>query len=155
MFKFRFQSLLQLAVSQRDAARSSLAEAIEAIDRLRQQRQQLADNRQAVMTDGSLSRVGVMRVDSLLAQGRYERQLAMEDSQLLAAEKQIEAEIDRRRMTLQIADTELRRLEMLKEKDSITWNALQSKSEQAMLDEIAARLTSPIPVSFGGPETQT
>lgn len=142
MFKFRFQSLLQLAVSQRDAARSALAEAIQAVDRLRQQREELAASRRTVMGDQSIARLGTMRVDGLLAQGRYERQLAMEDAQLHAAEKQIEAEIDRRRITLRIADTELRRLEMLKEKDQLAWTARQAKAEQSMLDEIAARRAS-------------
>jgi flagellar export protein FliJ len=143
MFVFRFRSLLQLAVSQRDTARSSLAEAMEALSRLQQQRQQLAAQRNALMSDESLSRLGTMRVDGLLAQGRFERQLAIEDSQLLAAEHQIEAEIDRRRAVLRIADTELRRLEMLQEKDQRAWAAGQAKAEQAMLDEIAARRTLP------------
>ncbi len=144
MFKFRFQSLLQLAVSQRDTARLSLAEAIEALGRLGQQRQQLAAQRRTLMTDQNLSRLGTLRVDGLLAQGRYERQLAMEDSQLSAAEQQIESEIERRRASLRLADTELRRLELLSEKDRIAWLARQAKSEQATLDEFAARRVSPL-----------
>jgi flagellar export protein FliJ len=140
MFKFRFQSLLQLAISQRDTARSSLAEALEALERLQQQRQQLAEARRSLISDPQVARVGTMRLDGLLAQGRYERQLAIETAQLVAAEAQIELEIERRRLTLQRADMELRRLELLRDRDRLGWDQRQSKAEQTMLDEIAARL---------------
>jgi flagellar protein FliJ len=143
MFKFRFQSLLQLAISQRDTARSSLAEALEAMERLQQQCQQLAEARRSLINDPGVARVGTVRVDGLLAQGRYERQLAIEAAQVAAAEAQIELEIERRRLALQAADMELRRLELLRDKDRLEWDQRRSKAEQAMLDEIAARLPGP------------
>ncbi len=137
--RFRFQPLLDLRIAQRDAVRGELAEAIEAQNRLREQREQLAKQREQTMRDDSISRVGQLRLDSLLAQGRYERQLAIEQNQLKAAEAQIETEVERRRAVVQLAETEVRRLELLKEKDRIALYALQLKAEQATMDEIAAR----------------
>jgi flagellar protein FliJ len=137
--RFRFQPLLDLRIAQRDAVRGELAEAIEAQNRLREQREQLAKQREQTMQDDSVSRVGQLRLDSLLAQGRYERQLAIEQNQLKAAEAQIETEIQRRRAVVQLAETEVRRLELLKEKDQVFLYARQLKAEQATMDEIAAR----------------
>lgn len=137
--RFRFQPLLDLRIAQRDAVRGELAEAIEALNRLQEQRDQVAKLREQTMRDDSVSRVGQLRLDSLLAQGRYERQLAIEQNQLKAAEAQIETEIERRRAAVQLAETEVRRLELLKEKDQITLHALQLKAEQVTMDEIAAR----------------
>jgi flagellar export protein FliJ len=136
---FRFQPLLDLRIAQRDAVRGELAEAIEAQNRLLEQREKLAKEREQTMRDDSVSRVGQLRLDSLLAQGRYERQLAIEQNQLKAAQTQIETEIERRRAVVQLAETEVRRLELLKEKDKIALHALQLKAEQATMDEIAAR----------------
>ncbi len=137
--RFRFQPLLDLRIAQRDSVHGELAEAMEAQHRLREQREQLARQREQMMRDDSVSRVGQLRLDSLLAQGRYERQLAIEQNQLKAAEAQIEAEVERRRAVVQLAETEVRRLELLKEKDQIALQALQLKAEQATMDEIAAR----------------
>lgn len=137
--RFRFQPLLDLRITQRDAVQSELAEAIEAQNRLREQCEQIARRRDETMRDQSILRVGQLRLDSLLAQGRYERQLTLEQNQLKAAEAQIETEVQRRRAVVQLAETEVRRLELLKEKDEITLRALQLKAEQATMDEIAAR----------------
>jgi len=137
--RFRFQPLLDLRIAQRDSVLGELAEAIEAQSRLREQQEQIARQREQTMRDGSISRVGQLRLDSLLAQGRYERQLTLEQNQLKAAEAQIEAEIERRRAVVQLAETEVRRLELLKEKDQLALHALQLKAEQATMDEIAAR----------------
>jgi flagellar protein FliJ len=137
--RFRFQSLLDLRIAQRDAVLGELAEAIEAQNRLREQSEQIAKRREETVRDDSISRLGQLRLDSLLAQGRYERQLTLEQNQLKAAEAQIEVEVQRRRAVVRLAETEVRRLELLKEKDRITLHALRLKAEQATMDEIAAR----------------
>jgi flagellar export protein FliJ len=137
--RFRFQPLLDLRIAQRDSVLAELAEALEAQNRLRAQREQIARQREQTMRDDSISRVGQLRLDSLLAQGRYERQLTIEQNQLKAAEAQIETEIERRRAVVQLAETEVRRLELLKEKDQIAIYAQQLKVEQATMDEVAAR----------------
>jgi flagellar export protein FliJ len=137
--RFRFQALLDLRIAQRDAVLAELTEAIEAQNRLRQQREKVTLERQQAMRDDSISRLGTLRLDNLLAQGRYERQLAIEQNQLKAAETQIETEIERRRTVVQHAETEVRRLELLKDKDRSRLMAIELKTEQAALDEVAAR----------------
>jgi len=139
MTKFRFQPLLDLRITQRDAVLGELAEAMEALQRLREQRQTIATTRQQMLSDRSISRIGTLRLDGLLSQGRYERQLTLEQNQLIAAETQIEAEIERRRAAVRVAETEVRRLELLREKDQVAVTARLAKAEQALMDDIAAR----------------
>jgi flagellar export protein FliJ len=143
--RFRFQPLLDLRIAQRDSVLGELAEAIEAQNRLREQQELVAQQRDQAMRDDSISRVGVLRLDALLSQGRYERQLALQQNQLATAQAQIETEIERRRAVVQLAETEVRRLELLKEKDQATLRALELKAEQSSMDEIAARCTGTLP----------
>lgn len=138
-YRFRFQPLLDLRIAERDAARGAVAEANDAIARLIAQREQLAEQRMQVLQDESVARSGRLHVDSLLAQGRYERQLALDETQLLAAQKQIEAEAERRSATLRGCEMEVRRLELLQAKELRAMVAGQLRVEQAELDEIAAR----------------
>jgi len=137
--RFRFQPLLDLRIAQRDAVLGELAEAIETQNRLREQSEQIAKRREETVHDDSISRLGQLRLDRLLAQGRYERQLTLEQNQLKTAETRVEAEVQRRRAVVRLAETEVRRLELLKEKDQVALRALQLKAEQANLEEIAAR----------------
>lgn len=143
--RFRFQPLLDLRIAQRDSVLGELAEAIEAQNRLREQQVLVAQQREQAMRDDSISRVGELRLDALLSQGRYERQLAIQQNQLAAAQAQIEAEIERRRGVVQLAETEVRRLELLKEKDLGALRALELKAEQSSMDEIAARCKGTLP----------
>jgi len=139
MFKFRFESLLDLRVTERDQALAEVAEALEALGRLRQQREAIEEQRRQVANDGSVSRLGALRIEGLLAQGRYERQLALELAQIRTAESQVETEVERRQGLARDAETELRRLELLKDKDRIAWDKQQAKAEQALMDELASR----------------
>jgi flagellar FliJ protein len=139
MFKFRFQSLLDLRVTERDHALAEVAEAMEALGRLREQREAIEEQRRQVANDGSVSRLGTLRIEGLLAQGRYERQLALELAQVRTAETQVETEVERRQRLARAAETELRRLELLKDKDRIAWDKQQAKAEQALMDELASR----------------
>ncbi len=137
--RFRFQPLLDLRIAERDAARGALAEANEAVARLIAQRQQLSEQRLQVLQDTSISRSGPLRVDNLLAQGRYERQLALDETQLAAAQTQIEAEVQRRQAALRASEIEVRRLELIQAKDRQARLTQQLRGEQATMDEIAAR----------------
>ena len=139
MFKFRFQSLLDLRVTERDHALAEVAEALEALGRLREQREAIEEQRRQVANNGSVSRLGTLRIEGLLAQGRYERQLALELAQVRTAETQVETEVERRQRVVMAAETELRRLELLEDKDRIAWDKQQAKAEQALMDELASR----------------
>lgn len=143
--RFRFQPLLDLRITERDIAQAALAQAHEAVRQLNEQRQALQQQRQQLMHDPSIARTGRLRIDSLLAQGRYERQLAQDEAQLMAQQRQMEAEL----LCLQTAwlacETEVRRLERIQANDRHAFQTAQRRAEQAGLDEIAARTTTGTP----------
>src|SRR5690606_2522917 len=116
-----------------------LAEVVQAVKRLDQQRQQVAARQRSLIRDDDLPRLGRMPVESLLANAHYQRHVARDESQLIAAAKPLEAESERRRTALLLAETGVRKLELRRQKDQFTWSVRQAKAEQAPLDEIAAR----------------
>ncbi|QEG42735.1 flagellar export protein FliJ [Roseimaritima ulvae] len=138
MFQFRFDSLLRLRESERDAARQEVADGHQAMgilqqqrEDLEQQRQQLRDTAQRRMSEASIS------VDTMLNQGRYDVQLAAEIQGIASNMAAVEKEIERRQTRLQAADIEVKRLERLRETQQQQWNADQLAAQQADLDEIA------------------
>jgi len=139
MFRFRFQSLLQIATAQRDRCQSALAEAIGQWERIDEQRQQIAEQRRAASVQRRGLRVGVLRLNSLLVHERFEQHLNDEDRHLAAVAEPLQAEVDRCRETLQQANSEVRKLELLRERDHRIWSLDQAKAEQQLLDERAAR----------------
>lgn len=138
MFVFRFESLLQLAQAQQNAARVALATALGALQQVQQQQHQVTAQRRQLLAAGG-SRLGALQLDPLLALARYERQLEREAAHLRAEEQACEAQIQRCQADLQAADIELRRFEQLKQRELASWQAAQIKREQALLDELAAR----------------
>ncbi len=139
MFQFRFDTLLRLRESERDAARQEVADAYQAMgilqqqrSDLEQQRQQLRDAAQRRMTESAFS------VDTMLNQGRYDVQLAADIQGLASNMTAVEKEIQRRQVRLQTADIEVKRLERLRETQHQQWTAQQQAAQQAELDEIAS-----------------
>ncbi len=145
MFRFRFETLIRLRQSERDTARGALAEAAEALDRIDRQRQELQRQRAGVDRISRQMRSGMVIVDNLLSHGRYVTQLAAEDAGLVTARETIQAELNRRQLRLAEAITEVKRLELLREREQRTWMLEQAKKSQASMDELAAR-RGPIPV---------
>lgn len=139
MFRFRFQSLLQIATAQRDERQAALAEAIGRWKRIDEQRQQIAQQRRAASAERCGLRVGVLRLNSLLVHERFEQHLESEDRQLAAVAEPLQAEVDRCRETLQQANSEVRKLELLREQDHRAWSLGLAKTEQRLLDERATR----------------
>lgn len=139
MFKFRFDSIVRLRENERDVARVSLAEAYEALRQIENRRQELAQVRTTLDRESGLRRTGTLSVDRLLADGRYERQLAAEVAQLTATAEKIEAELIRRQAVLAEANASVRQMELLKEKEWADYVASQERLAQANLDEIAGR----------------
>lgn len=138
-FKFRFDAILRLRENERDAARASLAEAYDALRQIEIRRQELAAERKLLDAASSQRRSGSLSIDRLLSDGRYERQLAFDDSQALAAAQKIEAELTRRQAVLAAANASVRQMELLREKEIAAWTQAEAKIEQATLDEVASR----------------
>ena len=139
MFRFRFEAITRLRENERDVARASLAEAIEAMRQIEFRRQELADERALLDRDSARRRKGTLSIDRLLSDGRYERQLAADDHQVTAAGQKIEAELIRRQAILADANAGVRQMELLKERELASWTQAREKIEQANLDEVAAR----------------
>ncbi len=141
MFKFRFATVLQLRENERGVARAAMAEAYAALRQVEARRDELVAERSLLDSDSLQRRSGTLSVDRLLSDGRYERQLAADLTQLKATAEKIEAEITRRQTMLTEANAAVRQMELLKEKEQLAWNELQAKISQANLDEIAGRGT--------------
>jgi len=139
MFKYRFKTILQLRENERDVARAQVAEAYEAIRQIAIRREAIAAERKSLGTESDHRRIGSLSMDRLLSDGRYERQLAAEDSQAVAAAESIEQELQRRQQVLSAANASVRQMEILRENDRESWNSHQAKIAQDQLDEIAAR----------------
>jgi len=142
MFRFRFQSLLQLATAHRDSQQAAVGEALARLSQVDEQRRQIAQQRQAAHAARQSGRVGVLRLSSLLAQERFEQHLDSEDRRLAAVAEAVQGDVDRCREALQRAEQEVRKLEILRDQDHRAWTLRQAKAEQLLLDERAARAIS-------------
>ena len=139
MFKYRFQSILKLRENERDEARGLVAEAYEAIRQIESRREDLTAERTLLGQNTIQRRAGTLLMDRLLADGRYDMQLASDDAQLVVAKEKIELELHRRQQVLTNANAAVRQLEILREKEILESDAKQLKIAQRNLDEIAAR----------------
>lgn len=139
MAKFRFDTVLRLREAERDQARSILSEAYEALRRVEERQRELQIERTQLIADGLRRRTGVLSMESLLSDGRYELQLDSEINQLLDAASQIQAEIERRQAAVTAANTAVRQLEILKENDRLALNQKLERIVQGHMDEVAAR----------------
>jgi flagellar export protein FliJ len=139
MFKYRFKTILQLRENERDAARAQVAEAFEALRQISIRREAIAAELKGLGNESGQRRLGTLSMDRLLSDGRYERQLAAEDSQAVAAAEKIEQELRRRQQVLSAANASVRQMEILRDKDRESWDFHQAKIAQDQMDEIAAR----------------
>ena len=137
-FTFRLASLLTLRISERDAARRSVAEAMQAINileaQIREKDQAIAD----LKMQRSSSLQGRVSVDDLLSYGRYEMVFQIEKKNLQDQLQKVQAECQKRQVLLRSADQEVKRIEKLRD------HALQSHRDsersiaQAEMDEVAS-----------------
>ncbi|MBC7856283.1 MAG: flagellar export protein FliJ [Pirellulaceae bacterium] len=139
MFRFRLQTVLELRIAERDERRGELAKALRAAEILQERRQQLTEE----MTDNQelarkLAEPGKANIDRLLQTHRYEAILKGTLAQLVAQEKQVAAEIERRRHVLTEADRQVRVLEKLQERKREEHARGELRQEMKQLDEVAA-----------------
>lgn len=139
MFKYRFNAILQLRENERDTVRGLVAEAYEALRQIELRREELRSERKNHELESSQRRAGTLSMDRLLADGRYDLQLAADDAQIVAASQKIEVELQRRQQLLADANAAVRQMEILRDNELASWNTRQAKIAQANLDEIAAR----------------
>ncbi len=139
-FQFRLRTLLKLREATRDERRRKLAEAQLASSRLTEQRDEL----QAQIADLGesqldASRPGSVKVNQLLAHGRYKGLLSANIQTMQEQLKTLANETERRRQALLEADRDVRVLERLQEIQQQRHHEGLLHKEQKELDEIASR----------------
>lgn len=137
--EFRFKALLDLRRQQRDEAGAALGQVNEAVAKVNTQIDEIEIERVALRDTGDVNRQGNVSVDALLAHGRYDLQLQADIGALQATVAELSAEMEKRRIKLVEAETELKRFEKLKENDEAKFRALESKRENAETDEVSTR----------------
>jgi flagellar FliJ protein len=138
-FQFRFASILQLRRRERDEAGAAVGQANAAIGRIDEQSKAIQGERQSLREGASEHRVGSIRVDGLLARGRYEIQLEAEIQSLGETRAELIRELERRQLVLVASEAEVKRFERLEEKERAACHALELRREQAEADDATAR----------------
>lgn len=138
-FQFRFASILQLRLRERDTAGAAVGQADEAIRRVDEQITVIQQQRQSLRAESDVDRVGNLSVDSLLASGRYDLQLQGDIGALEQTRLELMQELQRRQHVLREAEAEVKRFERLKEKEQQQFQAEQLRREQFESDEATAR----------------
>jgi flagellar protein FliJ len=133
--KFRFASLLQWRERQRDEAGAEVGQAIEAINRIDQQRHGILQQQNATKEDTATLLLGELSIDRLLSGGRYTMQLEMDLRQLADTREQLVQALLVRQEKLMLAEAEVKRFERLKELDREAQQKLELRREQLSLDE--------------------
>ena len=138
-FQFRFQSILQLRLRQRDEARAAVGQANEAIAKIDSQSREVAAEREMLRRESGGSRQGDLRVDAMLSQGRYDVQLEAQENSLADTRGKLEQELSRRQQLLVDAEAELKRFERLRDKEQLAHQANVLRQEQNEMDEAINR----------------
>ena len=139
MFRFRLQTVLRLRIAERDERRGELAKALRAAEILQERREQLSDEmKENLELARKLAEPGKANIDRILQTHRYEAILKGTLAQLVVQEKQVAAEVERRRQILTEADRQVRVLEKLEDRKREEHVRMEQRQEMKQLDEVAA-----------------
>lgn len=134
-FHFRFATLLELRRRQRDEAGAALGQAHEAIRRIDEQVELIRLERLDLRSNGGPSRTGLLSVDRLLVQGRYDLQLEARIESLKRTREELNQEVQRRLSALVTAETEVKRFEKLEQRDRALDQQERLRYEQAAIED--------------------
>jgi len=138
-FRFRFAPILEWRCQQRDAAGADVGKAAEAIARVEAQVQQIDQQLQELRQHAGESMLGdSLTVDRMLHHGRYDLQLQAERQALQETRKKLDEELERRRQVLVEAETEVKRLEQLRERQAAEYELRAQQRAQAESDELTS-----------------
>jgi len=146
-FRFRLATLLRLREVTRDERRRQLAEAQRAEAVLRERRTQLQTEQQGLKDETAKFSTGRVDVDRVLSIQRYETVLQIEVASNAEQLRQVETEVERRRLILVAADRDVQVLEKLRETQKDRFRIEQERKDLKQMDEIAARVTRPSEVN--------
>ena len=135
---FRLQTLLRLRIAERDERRADLAKALRAEAVLEEQRERLTgEQRELAARQRTLQSPGAANVDALLATHRYTVVLAAQARQLAGQIVQVQAETERRRLSLVEADRQVRVLEKLRDRQAAAAKLRDERQAARLCDELA------------------
>ncbi len=141
VFRFRLQAVLKMREEARDLCRHELARANQAADILKEQQSEILGELQDLASQLlSAQTTGEVAVDWVMELRRYEVVLKLQVAQLDEQFKQVEAEVERRRELLALADQEVRVLERLKASQNSEWKKREARMEQNQSDEVASQM---------------
>ncbi len=137
-FVFRLASLKHLRENTRDERREELAQAYQAEQILNEQLNQI-EREIGSLRDMARTKAqpGKINVDSLIGAHRHELLLDAQRREHVERGKLIGAEIERRRVLVAQADTDVRVLERLEAKKNLQHMEKEEKKETRFMDEIA------------------
>jgi flagellar FliJ protein len=139
MFRFRLQTVLRLRIAERDERRGELAKALRAAEILQERKEQLGEEmKENLELARKLAEPGKANIDRILQTHRYEAILKGTLAQLVVQEKQVAAEVERRRQILTEADRQVRVLEKLEDRKREEHLRMEQRQEMKQFDEVAA-----------------
>lgn len=137
-YKFRLRTLQKVREAHRDQQRASLAEAFRAEQMLADSRAELAAEEQTMRELQRSAAAGqYLDVNRVLEAQRYDLLLKAQGQQMAKQAVLLEAETERRRLTLVEADRDVRALELLDERHHRAHVREQQLEETKRVDEAA------------------
>ncbi len=142
-FKFRLAGYLRLRESIRDERRGQLAQAYRAEELLSQEQRRLEEELAALeLRLRRASAPGAVDIDELLQSQRYQVLVKAHKEHLLQQDKQVKAEIERRRQALAEANRDVRVLENLRGRQWERHRQEENRQDVKYLDEMAQLRTA-------------
>lgn len=142
-FRFRLTTLRKLREARRDELRSKLAEAYHAAELLEDQMRSVQDELLELLELQTAQRSAIVGaktdVNGLLAAGRYQSVLRMQQSTMQDQIKLLATEVERRRQAVVEADIQVRILDKLEERQKTEHRKKLQQIEIKELDEIGSK----------------
>jgi flagellar protein FliJ len=139
---FRFQSILDLRLRQRDEAGLEVGKVLEAIAKVESQIDDIHREVSSLQQSQFDFRMGAVSVEKLLVGGRYLLQLEQDRKTLQETLAKLGQEYERRRNRLADAQAELKKFEILQDRQIEKEREVQGRRDQEISDEAAARIVS-------------
>jgi flagellar export protein FliJ len=136
-FQFRLQNILRLRERERDAAAKAYKEATTAKEKLLNQVEQLMQEYSDQHPVQASSNTGHVNPQRLIESQRYQMHLLQQVHHLRSQIELVDAECEKRRLTLLKKEQNLSSLEKLRESNLAEWNLQLGQREQIALDQWA------------------
>lgn len=138
-YTFRFETLRHLRQARRDQLRSSLAEAVHAVDLLREEQARLAGEFAGMVESRRRALAGgAMDLALVLEAQRYEVALKAREATLARNAEMLNQEVERRRALVIDAEREVKTLDKLDERRREEHRAEAERLDARALDEAAS-----------------